>query len=66
MIEQDAYDYAPRPPAVIEQRVYQRPAYVYERPAPVYREAPAYYDAPSAGIGVTVRGASVGVGLNTW
>jgi hypothetical protein len=63
----ESYNYAPRPPAVVEQRVYdERPAYYVERPATVYREAPAYYDAPSAGIGVTVPGATLGVGLNTW
>jgi hypothetical protein len=59
-------DYAPRPPAVVEQRVYERPAYYVERPAPAYREAPAYYDAPSAGVGVYAPGVSVGVGLNSW
>lgn len=63
----ESYDYAPRPPAVIQQRVYdERPAYYVERPRTVYREAPAYYDPPTAGIGVTVPGATVGVGLETW
>lgn len=61
-----APNYAPRPPAVVEQRVYERRAYYADRPARVYREAPAYYDRPAAGIGVTVPGATVGVGLETW
>jgi hypothetical protein len=63
----------PRPPAVVERRVIERPTETYiERPA-TYVERPAatypadtYYEAPAATYYNRTPGVTVGVGLNTY